>query len=980
MKSESDDLFDDATEESVPILRRSSKSLYVEKEEVVPVLRRFHSDPQHYDDVDASETENLIRISTLERINHKCKKVAAFETEKLIGIRSDFSKRDTFERINHRCKKVALLLCFFLTLLAAGYFFFFGSNVSSIKTEDGKMNGLEEPIELPYSLVDERLTTLNNTVNNNNNNSNSATTITVSALSSYGYISGSYYRASYTNSARRNTVDSVSFDACAGASIRISGSCSGDQYLRLFKKSGNTVTEIAADDDRNWPGDVCSEINYVVPGTTYWSYYSNRVEGCSTGGAYFVRQGCYENEYCSGRVSVRREIVSVSVPARNVATSAPTASPTSSVSSNCASFSTSNTASATQNNHICRYYMCPGDRISAGGTCTGDTYFRLTRDAAYGGYGGYDVREDDDSGPGTCASLSYTVPSNWGCNNYYLDLGCYRSNSCGGYPNVSVTRAPRPTRQAPTARPTARPSRPPSAIPTVSPSRPPSAKPTARPSRFPSVRPTVQPTTIAPTSPPTQLPTREPSAVPSIDSATPTNSPARVCSPFSASNTASAKQNNDVCEFKMCAGDVMTAGGSCTGDTYFRLTRNAAYGKRGALEVAADDDSGPDSCAAFTYTAGNTGNSGCKQYYLNLGCFGGRSCSGIPEVNIVRYTATATPTFFPSSPPSQMPSLETRAPTVGETAVPSSPSPPSQMPSLRTSDRIRTRAPTIYIAGGGGDQDQDQDQDQNQDTVSAPSPTMSPSNNNNGGGDGVQQSLGVSESEEGGVSSSVVIIIIVSGLVLLFAGVYFKWKRQRQEDERANTIRNLQFDGIASNHPAPSAPPILAANININILDTESGGTSGVQRLIPATCTSAGDTVIGRAIEQGFETILNYQQQSLIQPCGFCKIEESTHLNVACGHTICSGCAISPDVLTLGKCHLNLCKVKYASRDPFLRTYMDDLVTCGVCWELMDTVATSPVALKPCGHVFCTKCSTELAKCPNCRSNKTGLTCTVKKN
>ena len=300
----------------------------------------------------------------------------------------------------------------------------------------------------------------------------------------------STYSASYTNSARTRYARSQYFRACGGDTISIYGVCRRDQYLRLF----NGYTEYAANDDRNWyGGDACSSITYRVP-----SYRS-----CSS--RYVVRQGCYGNTACAGYVRVT---VTRSSSSSRYGSSARQRS-------DCSWYSASNTNCATRNNAVCSYRLCGGSSIDVSGSCTGDTFFRLTKYARYGASNGYDVAANDDYGGSRCARLRYTAPgSRYSCANYYLDLGCYSSGSCSGYPRVRITvpARPSPTRQ-PTRAPTRRLTRYPTRAPTRRPTRYPTRAPTRQPTRYPTRVPTRQPTRY-PTKQPTRYPTKQPTASP----------------------------------------------------------------------------------------------------------------------------------------------------------------------------------------------------------------------------------------------------------------------------------------------------------------------------------------------------------------------------------------------------------------------------------------------------------------------------------
>ena len=108
------------------------------------------------------------------------------------------------------------------------------------------------------------------------------------------------YSTSNTFSATTNVAICV-FDACGGSSLVISscsssssgggnsgGSCSGDQYIRLYNEQGY---EVASDDDSGCSSD-CSKIQYTTPAGS----------GCQQ---YSLSQGCYSSESCSGQFAVK---------------------------------------------------------------------------------------------------------------------------------------------------------------------------------------------------------------------------------------------------------------------------------------------------------------------------------------------------------------------------------------------------------------------------------------------------------------------------------------------------------------------------------------------------------------------------------------------------------------------------------------------------------------------------------------------------
>ncbi|KAJ1441720.1 hypothetical protein B484DRAFT_102333 [Ochromonadaceae sp. CCMP2298] len=141
-----------------------------------------------------------------------------------------------------------------------------------------------------------------------------------------------------------------------------------------------------------------------------------------------------------------------------------------------------NTNNALQNTVPVQQTACPGD-ILFFSTCsqyTGDPYIRLY-------FNGANVASNDDSVSGACSQISYTY-SAAACSFLVLQLGCYSSGSCSMTATVAFTSA------APSALPSAQPSR-----PTLAPSAQPS-RPTLAPSAQPSFRPTLAPSSVAPSA------------------------------------------------------------------------------------------------------------------------------------------------------------------------------------------------------------------------------------------------------------------------------------------------------------------------------------------------------------------------------------------------------------------------------------------------------------------------------------------------
>jgi len=104
----------------------------------------------------------------------------------------------------------------------------------------------------------------------------------------------------------------------------------------------------------------------------------------------------------------------------------------------CSSYSTSNTASATQNTVPCTFTAPPGVTIlisdcSSSGCLskTSDQYIRLTDSS------GNQLAYNDDS-CSYCSAITYTTPSTGSAQTYTLNQGCYGSKSCTGQFAVSI--------------------------------------------------------------------------------------------------------------------------------------------------------------------------------------------------------------------------------------------------------------------------------------------------------------------------------------------------------------------------------------------------------------------------------------------------------------------------------------------------------------------------------------------------------------
>eukprot|EP00981_Chlorochromonas_danica_P012820 scaffold5444_cov181-Ochromonas_danica.AAC.1 len=203
--------------------------------------------------------------------------------------------------------------------------------------------------------------------------------------------------------------------------------------LRLVDDYGNTVAISSAS------CGTCAELSYTVP-----SYTS-----CQT---YSIWEGCNSAESCSGAVVIeltyqtsRPSLKPTPAPTVLKPTPAPTTvvSRSSAIYSGnnyyyCPFYSASNTYSATYYTTTSQCYisLCPGDTISLGSCssyahggvypeCSGNQVLRLMD--SYGDY-----VATSSASCGTCAELSYTVPSYTSCQTYSIWEGCNSAESCSG--------------------------------------------------------------------------------------------------------------------------------------------------------------------------------------------------------------------------------------------------------------------------------------------------------------------------------------------------------------------------------------------------------------------------------------------------------------------------------------------------------------------------------------------------------------------
>lgn len=100
------------------------------------------------------------------------------------------------------------------------------------------------------------------------------------------------YSAKNTDYATQNYAK-CQFVACAGQDVEISGcgACSGDQYLDLYVDYYGSYTEITSSDDD------CGYCSYMA----FTATYAYGDDACFT---YTIQEGCYQDQSCSGTVTV----------------------------------------------------------------------------------------------------------------------------------------------------------------------------------------------------------------------------------------------------------------------------------------------------------------------------------------------------------------------------------------------------------------------------------------------------------------------------------------------------------------------------------------------------------------------------------------------------------------------------------------------------------------------------------------------------
>eukprot|EP00981_Chlorochromonas_danica_P014310 scaffold7756_cov158-Ochromonas_danica.AAC.1 len=242
------------------------------------------------------------------------------------------------------------------------------------------------------------------------------------------------------------TLGSCSSDSNGGANA----TCSGNQALRLLDYNGNVLATSGAS---------CGTCSHI----TYYANYSSTLCQRLT-----IWEGCYSSDSCSGQVGILL-ISGTASPSLK-----PTLAPTTTVSRSwavyysnnyyyCPYYAARNTTSATNYNTTSQCYisMCPGNTVSMG-SCS---------DYAYGGLdpecsGNQILTLVDSSGKevasstatcGTCAELSYTVPSYISCQTYSIWEGCYSEESCSGEVVMQLITDTKSPTLSPTSTPTLNP-------------------------------------------------------------------------------------------------------------------------------------------------------------------------------------------------------------------------------------------------------------------------------------------------------------------------------------------------------------------------------------------------------------------------------------------------------------------------------------------------------------------------------------------
>ena len=108
----------------------------------------------------------------------------------------------------------------------------------------------------------------------------------------------------------------------------------------------------------------------------------------------------------------------------------------------CSPYSASRTYYASVNFPSCIVHVCGGETVVAsgcsaeGGSCSGNQSLRLQAPGA-GGWG----LVSNEGYCGSCALVSYTVPSGTVCQNYTIAQGCDYFESCSGVTAVRILSA-----------------------------------------------------------------------------------------------------------------------------------------------------------------------------------------------------------------------------------------------------------------------------------------------------------------------------------------------------------------------------------------------------------------------------------------------------------------------------------------------------------------------------------------------------------
>lgn len=491
-----------------------------------------------------------------------------------------------------------------------------------------------------------------------------------------------------------------SIRVCPGATLTMggcglsSGSCTGDQYLRLYD---DNQYQLAFNDDGCGK---CASITYSF------------TEPCQN---YRIVQGCYGRTTCGGVTAIVGSGIfnlvegnPTKLPTMNPSKTLmptyikgrPTPSPSNfptflpaSAPVTCALFQADSTYMDNVRFGTCGVYMCAGATVTLslcsslveGATCSGDTYLKLLTQ------GGTLVAENGDgpAGCGSCSQITFTATAP--CQEYVIAEGCVGSDDCSG--TVAMRGIPGSFELA-TFSPTARPT---SIAPTVVPSTSPTYLPDV-----PTPNPTPIPT--APTLPPTSYPsnpTLQPTSVPTL---------ANYCPPFSVSRTNNALDGNyATCSIEACGGSTLTAGNcdiknpglGCSGDQFFRL-----YDSTGTNVATNDDACGL--CAKVVYSL--PVGAACQTFTLRQGCSGNSACAGSVAVagGIVK---PVVPSQVPSPRPSLIPTnyvANTPTKSPATTLRPSRTAAPTQQPlrcpvyaaASTNSGKINYAACGIYACAG----------------------------------------------------------------------------------------------------------------------------------------------------------------------------------------------------------------------------------------------------------------------------------------